>query len=769
MSFTLYEFQDEAVAGLRAAIAAWSLAAEQRGQAPSDVDGNPIPLLAHLTAITGAGKTPILAKVIGGVGPAVVLWTTNREVVISQTVAKLNDDYRHFLPPNSTVVGEAPTPDQWSALIDDEDGLFIWCRSVASWNAPNDEAKGTEAARQTIHRSAADTGDPRSRWEQLADLDTRKRPLWVVYDESHGQTDVQLDQLLELHPLGVLAASGTPHFSAKIDALRENLETSATWGPIAEAAMVEVPTQAVAAAGLLKTGIEMDDLNTDDASRVQAAVTKLAEIAALAEENNIALSPRAIFVTQESDRATGDPRPVVLWNFLTQRFGIDPKFIAIGTSTRELPKEAERVTNLSQLKKRHRFLIFNKKFQEGWDDPQAYVAYFDGETKSELRIKQIIGRIIRQPDQRAFNGLPDLNTAFIFVSSPDAKFAAIVEGVRKHLLEEYGTDQGGEPNVTVRTRAQRPAAVPLRAGAPLFELPMLTLEARNLDQAFEDIARAGRREFPPADRAAPGSVTKRSFKLTDTEKKITAQTVALGQHIRSGNRDYFLDLVRSLSGKAFDRLPRDKVAGPMFEQDSAALSAAQRDLRSLAVKYVADFEERVTYVKEPDPRRGTWSPQPLEPTQPASLVFTRSLHPAYPDSKAFLNNDEKPMCTALDTFAEGWWLRNAPSAGMGGYGIPMPKKVGGSETFYPDFLWFIDQTCYAIDTTGLQILPGKVRGKLLDIGFPKIALVVRGKVAASLDTPEDKAGWTLMLPGAGGPRRLFFNDLGALLADLRTA
>ncbi|MFS8084868.1 MAG: hypothetical protein ACMG6H_04505, partial [Acidobacteriota bacterium] len=712
------------------------------------------------------------SKIIGSLGPAVVLWTTNREVVVSQTVNKLNDDYRVFLPAATTIVGEQPTPDQWGALLASTEGVFIWCRSVASWNAPNDEGRGTEAARQTIHRPAPDSGDARSYWEQLADLNTRKRPLWVVYDESHGQTDVQLDQLLDLNPVGVIAASGSPHFSAKVDALRETLRGSSTWGPIAEQAMVVVPTSEVAKAGLLKTIIELDDVHTDNASRIKAALDQFEAIKKEAHDGRITLNPRIIFVTEESDRrggTAGDPAPVAIWKLLTERFGVDPTQVAVATSTKELPQGAERVSDLSQLRERHRFLIFNKKFQEGWDDAEAYIAYFDGETKSSQRIKQIIGRIIRQPGQRAFAGRPLLNTASIFLSSPDTKFASIVEDIRKHLVEQYGTDDNDQPNVSVRTRAERPATVPLRRGSPSFTLPAWILEARTdrMASAFEHIAVAGRRLYSDTDRAAAGSLTRRAIDLTEKQKNIAAQTIAIGRHIRSNNRDFFLDRVRSLSSRAFSTIPESRVSGPMFEQDSAMLSAAQKDLGELALRYVSEFEDRVDYAKNPDRAQDAWSPRALEPTYPAVLAFSRSLHPSYPDNRSFLNPDEMEMAAALDATGEGWWMRNPPSSSMGGYGLPMPIKVGGSENFYPDFLWWVDDTCFAVDTTGLHILKAKVRGKLLSLQLPKVALVTRGKVGPAFDSLEDKTGWTLVLPGPVEARRLHSDDLAALLADLR--
>jgi type III restriction enzyme len=643
---------------------------------------------------------------------------------------------------------------------------------VASWNAANDDKKGTGKARLRLHRIAPDRAGEKTPWQQLGDLDAIKRPLLVVYDESHGQTDAQFDQLFELTPVGILAASGTPSISPKVDAYSKALAGSVIFGPIAAKALVEVPTSAVAAAGLLKTIIDLDDLNADDASRVKAACDKLDAIQQLARDNAITLRPRAIFVVEESNtraKAVGDARPTILWNLLTQRCGVRPSDIAVATNTKELPKHAVKITRLDQLMPRHRYLIFNKKFSEGWDDPEAYVAYFDGETKSALRIKQIIGRIIRQPNAQPFEGLPDLNSAFIFVSAPDEKFAGIVEDIRSHLIDDYGSDASGKAHIEVRAGGKlRPSSVQLRSEAKGLGLPKLVLAVKNLGAAFDDIASEGQREWPAKDREAPGVATKRAFNLTEKEKKITARTVKIGQHIRANNGDYFLDRVRALSNRAFQALGDNRVTGPMFEQDSATLSRAQEGLRTMAAKYVDAFEERVSYTVEPDPAKSAWEPRPLEPTQPANLHFARSLHEAYPEYAAFLNTDEKAMCAALDATGDGWWMRNPPTEALGGYGVPMPVKVAGSENFYPDFLWWVDDTCFAIDTTGVHILPAKVRGKLLDVGYPKIALVVRGRVAESFDSSdESQGGWTLMLRGAAGPRRVFFPDIDQLLVHLR--
>lgn len=205
----------------------------------------------------------------------------------------------------------------------------------------------------------------------------------------------------------------------------------------------------------------------------------------------------------------------------------------------------------------------------------------------------------------------------------------------------------------------------------------------------------------------------------------------------------------------------------MFMQSGAISSAAQESLRDLARKYVAEFEERVSYVEEADPKRVMWHPLPLEPTRTATLGFARSVHPSYPEVPAFLNTDERQMALTLDQFADGWWMRNPPTASQGGYSIPLPVQVAGSQAFFPDFLWWIDAKTFAIDTSGIHLLDAKVRGKLMTLDSPKLVFVTRGRVAPTFDTLESQDGWTLIRSGPSGAQRPYFEDLSSLLSVLR--
>jgi type III restriction enzyme len=74
-------------------------------------------------------------------------------------------------------------------------------------------------------------------------------------------------------------------------------------------------------------------------------------------------------------------------------------------------------------------------------------------------------------------------------------------------------------------------------------------------------------------------------------------------------------------------------------------------------------------------------------------------------------------------------------------GLPTP--------FYPDFLWWIGDTCFAIDPTGANILNEKVRGKLLTIAKPKIVLITRGRVSRDFASLENEEGWSMVRPPQG--------------------
>ncbi len=199
MTVSLFDFQAQAAAQLSDAADEWVNAYAETGV--RRIGLTPIPFVGHLKAVTGAGKTPILAKVVGDLQNALVLWTSVSAAVVDQTYRNLRGRYRSLLPSGTQILRERPSKSEWESLMQSTTGLTIWVTTVGSWNeADAAEAGGTEGARLNMHRPQKDWGGDKSPWAQLSE--SLERPVWVVYDESHNQTPAQLDQLIGLNRSG---------------------------------------------------------------------------------------------------------------------------------------------------------------------------------------------------------------------------------------------------------------------------------------------------------------------------------------------------------------------------------------------------------------------------------------------------------------------------------------------------------------------------------------------------------------------------------------
>ncbi len=87
-----------------------------------------------LRAITGAGKTPILALAAQHLKTGIILWTTNRGAVISQTLANLKSGgkYSPLLPEGTQVYQLSEMSDSdWQEMLATDSGLTILLSTVA--------------------------------------------------------------------------------------------------------------------------------------------------------------------------------------------------------------------------------------------------------------------------------------------------------------------------------------------------------------------------------------------------------------------------------------------------------------------------------------------------------------------------------------------------------------------------------------------------------------------------------------------------------------
>lgn len=736
----LFEFQEAAANQLAEAATEWVEYFAEDG--PLYLGKTPIPFVGHLKAVTGAGKTPILTKVVGDLTPAIVLWTSKSSAVADQTYRNLTGKYAHLFPPNTRVVRERPSKGEWEELIESTTGLTIWVTTVGSWNeAEFADSEGSETARLNMHRPQKDWGGDRSPWDQLRS--SPQRPVWVVYDESHNQTPTQLEQLIGLRPIGFLLASATPPSGGQFDRFADVVNEDERARDIAAKGRHQVQTMDVVKNQLLKHTIMVENFDSDPDQLLDACVTLHKELTDAALAEGTTLTPKALYIVERSNPTKDEliSRPVAIWEHLRAR-GVPAEEIAIYTQTKVVPEDAVRISSLAELQPHHVHIICNRALQEGWDDPEAYIEYFDDESNSYIRIAQVIGRALRQPGAHHYQD-DRLNTSTLFVRVPNRTFDGIVEGLKAEL-SLYATDDtnpGATTSIRIKTRKQPLPDVPVKSDlAGQVSLPQYQLGEAELDEEIKKVEALSRQRFAEQDLLAKGRKSVQKISLRGEEDTTRYEQIAAS--MRRKNGEYLRRRVQLRSRHCAHLLEPELFTGPAYEQWSCSGSTAQAILSERADAIVEAFETTVELVPIKIHGEETWQPSPHLPTVDKYYSFENAVHAKY--AQNLFNAEEYEFAKALDSLGRGVWMRN-PTRGDG-YGVQLPVKVGNSNTFYPDFLWWVDGECFAIDPTGKHILEEKVRGKLLTIDNPKIALITRGKVSADFHSLANTDGYTLVRP-----------------------
>ena len=167
-----------------------------------------VPFYQNLSAITGSGKTLILADTIESfrsrlpVEP-IVLWLSKGRVVVWQTFANLSTGKYAGLIGGFTV---KPLLDCRPGDVEDASRGLLLVATVGKFNQ-----RDKEEGDRKIFRVQFDVAD-RSLWDLLKarqDSSRRRRPLIIVYDEGHNLSNLQTQLLMELEPDALIAASAT--------------------------------------------------------------------------------------------------------------------------------------------------------------------------------------------------------------------------------------------------------------------------------------------------------------------------------------------------------------------------------------------------------------------------------------------------------------------------------------------------------------------------------------------------------------------------------
>jgi type III restriction enzyme len=704
----------------------------------------PVPFYQNLAAITGAGKTLILADAVEQIRSQVplepiVLWLSKGRVVVWQTFANLSAGKYASLIGGFDV---KPLLDCRPEDVSNSGRGLLLVATVGKFTQ-----RDKEAGDRKIFRVQLDVAD-RSLWEQLKarrDEHGRRRHLIVVYDEGHNLSNLQTQLLMDLGPDALIAASATTRVPQALSSTIERLRREKGWG---EGELVTtVPSSAVVASGLVKKHIDLGGYLTPMESAVDDLLGGMAEAEQSAASLGLPFRPKAVYVSN-TNAADGvsirddvarpfrerQARPILIWRHLVENAGVDPATIAVYCDLKfdsKLPpppafnlfsggdSDYDRFTAGN-----FRHIIFNLGLQEGWDDPECGFAYIDKDMGSPDQVTQVVGRVLRQPGGQHYPS-PNLNTAHFYIRTDE-------KGVFEDILEDVGRKLAAEsPEITITVRREthggnKPYKEPLKhrevptvsvdssyARAPIARIVDATHDYR--EGGVNTVGKGGRIHILQTIGQGGGSVEE--WVEVEHSNPVTARWIMRREVHR---------LFPSHGDRQRSPINLCDIEDPRFDALIEYNSRAADHIRQQAHKIVAAYVEHSTILQ--NALDSPYVVSSIAVDESKLVRFKNALHEGYSD----LNGFERSFAEAIDR-TRRVWCRN-PS--QGGFTIPLLDR-GNTRNFSPDFLVWVDGLVVAIDTKGDHLITEDAGRKLFFIDPVEdglklvIRLVTKGEWHAS--------------------------------------
>lgn len=334
-------------------------------------------------------------------------------------------------------------------------------------------------------------------------------------------------------------------------------------------------------------------------------------------------------------------------------------------------------------------------------------------------------------------------------------------GYAKHLGASTEAPDDFEPFQVKEERRTQPR-IPLRAEIGPLTLARLQLELPSAATTkLQQLLKKRTFDFGDEDLRAPGRALVSVVSVRTGEVEHQSRDLLEDMRIACGR--FLQEQIRAASKGCLNSLNPAVFTTPRLTKTACYGSPALEHYKQVALELVTEYENHVCLGLLADPDERLYTVGAYQPSGPVMRDFSSSGHAKY-DTKSF-NSDELELAKALDKF-DLTWVRNKDRLD---YGIPLPLKSANSSTFYPDFLWWVNGTVWAIDPTGKHILNDKIRSKLLSVPGPlKIAPVTRGTLDGGFKWVAEE-GWTLVRIRMGNPAPETFEFLSELLESLRSA
>lgn len=379
---------------------------------------------------TGGGKTITACHLLNSLyrkylrspkGAGIVMWLVPTEVIMTQTISALRNHahpYRQAL--DRFFFGRVIVYDFDEAKSitrqDVKDNLCIIVTTFSTFRISNrDRRKAYEQNGNLMgHFHDAQTGDLLKDGngnviESLVNVIRMNRPIVVMDEGHHAQTTLSYEMLDGFKPSFVLEYTATPRDESNV--------------------LVHVTGEQLKLEDMVKMPIHLYNI-TPWEKTLHAGVEKRTALEKIAEtEDGEYIRPIAV-IQAERDKMDNDKIHVEqVRQYMVDKMGMRPSEIAVRTGTRNDLNGVDLASDSCAI----RYIITVKALSEGWDNPFAYVLISVANIGAPVAVEQIIGRIMRLPNQRQKRN-EDLNHSYVYTSSDrfERAASAIEGGLERH-------------------------------------------------------------------------------------------------------------------------------------------------------------------------------------------------------------------------------------------------------------------------------------------------------------------------------------------------
>lgn len=750
----------------------------------------PRPFFQALSALTGAGKTPILAQAVVLMRAhfdtePIVLWMSKAKSVVAQTYTNFSGGkYSEIVDGFRIINIQGLTPQ----LISDGSTPLLIMTTTGLFNN-KEQSEGA----LNIYKKDNDLFGAQSPWERLIERkhDGKRRPLLIVYDEGHNLSEQQTDLLAELEPDTYLLASATLKLPSNfqksviqhIKIWVEEVDDPAPFAilnatdehgkPEPERFITTVVTSdKVVEAQLVKKAIQFDGSTAAMERSLDDLIKRMQVLGAEIGNHGLGFKPKAIYVCKTNIADDGEKDdaskpfehrkapPIRIWRYLVEEKGVSPKDIAIYANLTFIEGNKPDEVNLFSKGENdfddfqagdYQHIIFNLSLQEGWDDPACYLAYIDKSMGSSIQVEQIIGRVLRQYGAMHYEN-PFLNSAHFFLRVDSQRvFTDTIQKVKAKLQSEGapieithnwgGSGAGADDllpkddvsvelhHIFVDSEAARERIAEIIDDFPTFtEGDVNTLGEAHTTTQIVNLEELGK-EGGAVEWKLDGHTNPVRLRwLTNTAIKSRSSRALAVVDLKEAKFDVRVQ-VQSKADKLTEKLARDVVEA--FYQYS-----------DLVYESIKPFKFGTLRVPKNAPS------------------FTNGLYERYTGFNKF----ELIFANALDGAGQVWH-RNPSS---GGFYIPLLSE-GDTSSFYPDFIVWKKGNIFCLDTKGGHLLSDAVVRKLFDIkedGRTKVQVrfISEGK-QSELRGKAIKGGYTVWKMKTGSPKPIHVDTLDKAVTE----